>query len=195
MIELPNVSLIQIDTIDTVRAFFAMGECMEGIEFGSAKVLCPGEVTDYEAYNRFVVVDLCNEFSTDYVLLCQWDGYVVKADAWDPAFLEYDYVGAPWAYTDGRNVGNGGFSLRSKKFCELTAFLFDDDYPYAPEDDKLCRQWRNMLELNGIRFAPEDLAARFSWEKNPKYPYYTGQFGIHGKHTIDAYHQHLLQLQ
>ena len=36
-------------------------------------------------------------------------------------FFDYDYIGAPWPNNFVNRVGNGGFSLRSKKFLELTA--------------------------------------------------------------------------
>jgi hypothetical protein len=79
------------------------------------------------------------------VLVAQWDGFVWQHRMWDPAFLDYDYIGAPWPahLTRGeqhRNhrVGNGGFSLRSRK---LQQFLAEDPRVEVTdnEDVVICR--------------------------------------------------------
>ena len=44
--------------------------------------------------------------------------------AWRPEFLDYDYIGAVWPHVlDKYNVGNGGFSLRSKALLEACRAL------------------------------------------------------------------------
>jgi hypothetical protein len=57
---------------------------------------------------------------------------IVRPELWSNDFLEYDYIGAPWMYSDtsyitdeGEHVpvGNGGFCLRSKKFLEMPTKL------------------------------------------------------------------------
>lgn len=130
-----------------------------------------------EAYSQFVIKELCALIDTDYVLLVQWDGFVVNAAAWSEDFLDYDYIGAKWIFhTDGHNVGNGGFSLRSKRLLEA---LRDPRIEPGPvEDDAICRTWRPYLEAtHGIRFAPESVADRFSFEAS----YWTSPpFGFHG---------------
>jgi hypothetical protein len=90
----------------------------------------------------------------------QWDGYVVNAEAWDPAFLDCDYIGAKWYWHDpGTRVGNGGFSLRSRK---LLAALEDPRIALVDaEDTTIGRTFRPLLEReHGIRFATA-LADRF----------------------------------
>ena len=68
------------------------------------------------AYSRFVLKDLLHHVATDFVQIIQWDGYVTNAAAWSAEFLAYDYIGARWWFREtGRDVGNGGFSLRSRK--------------------------------------------------------------------------------
>jgi hypothetical protein len=43
----------------------------------------------------------------------------VNPAAWDPEFLDWDYIGAKWFWAEaGKRVGNGGFSLRSYKLLE-----------------------------------------------------------------------------
>jgi hypothetical protein len=115
-------------------------------------------------------------------LSIQWDGYVVNPDAWTNDFLQYDYIGAKWPWhKDGRNVGNGGFCLRSRKLmqslAELVSFGEIELPGKRPEDDYVCRQLRPKLESLGIRFAPEPVADRFSYEREE--PTQT-TFGFHG---------------
>jgi hypothetical protein len=100
--------------------------------------------------------------------------------AWNPQWLQYDYIGAPWWYIDGMNVGNGGFSLRSKKLH----FIVGNDRNITkrhPEDDVICRQYRKHLEGYGLTWAPEEVAREFSIEAYKQSDrQYKGQFGFHG---------------
>jgi hypothetical protein len=93
-------------------------------------------------------------------------------------FLQYDYIGAPWAKQE-RNVGNGGFSLRSTRLMKLAS----EDISlarYYPEDGIICREYRSHLESKGMRFAPDTIASKFSFEANHKYGLaWNGQFGFH----------------
>jgi len=69
-----------------------------------------------DEYSRFVLKSLLAHVTTPHVLLIQWDGYVVNPAAFEPAFLDCDYIGAKWFwFDDGMRVVNGGFSLRSRK--------------------------------------------------------------------------------
>ena len=134
-------------------------------------------IASREAYSRFVMKELAGHIDTDFALLVQWDGFVVNADAWSDEFLDYDYIGAKWIfYDDGHTVGNGGFSLRSKRLLEA---LGDPHVvPDEAEDVAICRTYRSYLEqAHGIRFAPEPIADRFSFEAS----YWTSPpFGFHG---------------
>jgi hypothetical protein len=117
--------------------------------------------------------------TSPFVLVVQWDGYVIDPVAWTTSFRRYDYIGAPYLDpVDGRSwvVGNGGFSLRSRKLLTAAAAL-----PVVPglnEDRIICQTFRGHLERDlGIRFAPERLADRFSFEQRlPAAP----TFGFHG---------------
>jgi len=100
----------------------------------------------------------------------------LNADSWNDEWLEYDYIGAVWH--DGA-VGNGGFSLRSKRLLEA---LRDERFtaPFFPEDEKICRDWKPLLEKDyGIKIAPPEIAADFSIEGGR----YTNQFGFHSFYT------------
>lgn len=60
-------------------------------------------------------------------------------------------------------VGNGGISLRSKKLCDLTK-KYVNKYPNKSEDCIICFYEREDLLNNGIKYAPVNLAAKFSVE-------------------------------
>lgn len=129
---------------------------------------------------------------TDFVLIQEWDAAVLNPSAWDPGWLSVDYIGACWfpyylpgwpPMVEGANVGNGGFSLRSRHFCDLVrkaATEWADDPSKMAHDCWMCRTMRPWLETNGICFASTEQALRFSCEDSV----YTGQFGFHGKETV-----------
>jgi len=134
-----------------------------------------------DEYSTFVLRGLARHIQTEHVLLIQWDGYVVNTAAWADEFLEYDYIGAPWGFhTDAYRVGNGGFSLRSRRLLE--ALQDPEIVDLDPEDEAICRRYRPLLEQRyGIRFAPEAVAARFSFETT--YPQGI-PFGFHALYNM-----------
>ena len=134
-------------------------------------------------YSHFVIKDIYKYVNKDFLMLFQNDGFIENVDAWNDEVLDYDYIGAPWWYKDENNVGNGGFSIRSKKLLEV---LSSDDKikEFVPEDHHICRTYGKYLRDNhGIKFAPEPLAAKFSVEHGT----YANQFGFHGTWQLEAY--------
>lgn len=131
-------------------------------------------------YSRFMLHNLVDHIVTPHALCVQWDGFVLNGRAWENAFLEYDYIGAVWPqFGDGRTVGNGGFSLRSRRLLEACRELPLE--ALQAEDVIIARTFRSRLERQGIRFAPEDVARRFSYERtspNGK------EFGFHGAFNL-----------
>ncbi|MDE2623742.1 MAG: hypothetical protein KGM83_11195 [Betaproteobacteria bacterium] len=127
-------------------------------------------------YSAFLFRELVSCVETSHVLIVQWDGYVINPGEWDPAFLQYDYIGAPWPHYRDFTVGNGGFSLRSRKLLEALAeeTLLDGEQ----EDRAICRRIRPKLESElGLRFASREVAAQFAFERTER----TGrEFGFHG---------------
>ena len=130
-----------------------------------------------EAYSRFVIKELGHYIDTDFVLLVQWDGFVVNADAWSDEFLDYDYIGAKWTFhTTGTRSATAASRLRSRRLLEA---LRDPHIEVQPlEDVAICRTFRPYLEAtHAIRFAPEAVADRFSFEAS----YFASlPFGFHG---------------
>ena len=138
---------------------------------------------------------------TDTNLIVQADGYAVNANAWTDNFFDYDYIGATWPWeTEERRVGNGGFSLRSKKLYRAlidlrsrysltdllpnpSTMLSQDKFVglSIPEDNLIAKVYRPTLETEyGIRFAPSQLADQFSIETNANSHWIGKSFGFHG---------------
>lgn len=140
------------------------------------RVIAIAKIQSSEAYSRFMLENLADHFTTSHCLVVQWDGHVIDARRWQNEFLDYDYIGASWPqFDDGHNVGNGGFSLRSRRLMEACQTPEFDSH--HPEDVAICRTNRDMLENNGMRFAPLTLANQFSAERSSD-PGLT--FGYHG---------------
>jgi len=99
------------------------------------------------------------------MLHIQWDSWVWDTDKWLSTYLDYDYIGSPWWYRDGKNVGNGGFSLRTTRLARYLA-THQTEFPCdtTVDDDLLCRKYRPRLEARGFVWAPENLAREFAFE-------------------------------
>ena len=194
MLELPSLTLCCVDTVNPALALRALRRCVEGIRFGRTLLLtaqaqdAPGievriiaPLLSREAYSVFVLKLLLEHIDTPHVLLIQWDGFVINPSAWRAEFLGCDYIGAKWFWhDDGHRVGNGGFSLRSRK---LLAALQDPRIELSgAEDETICRTFRPLLERDhGIVFATEALADDFAFEA--AYP--VGKpFGFHGLYNF-----------
>lgn len=127
--------------------------------------------------------ELAAHIRTSYALCVQWDGFVLDGRAWQRQFLDYDYIGAVWPqFDDEYKVGNGGFSLRSRRLLEATQTLPLDDS--EAEDVQIGRTHRRDLENKGVRFAPASIAEQFAYERTAP----TGrEFGFHGAFNLVRY--------
>lgn len=188
---LPSVTLVAATSINVAATVAALDRCLEVADFGDRILFTDSEpamssairrvtvpaMRSVAAYSDFMIRELIHHVRTDHVLIVQWDGFILNARAWDANFLDYDYIGAPWPqFTDGYDVGNGGFSLRSRRLLEACSDpLFDF---VGVEDVAIARNNRRRLEdRHGIRFADRATAARFSFERMvPRQP----TFGFHG---------------
>lgn len=120
-----------------------------------------------EDYSEVVQTQLADLVETSFVMIVQWDGYPTRPANWTDEFLDYDYIGAVWPqFSTDMAVGNGGFSLRSRKL--LQACTDPRFKPGHPEDVVICHANRPLLEQYGIKFAPPELARRFSYERERK---------------------------
>lgn len=177
--DLPTVTLLGVDS-NKERLDKAKGICTKWIKYGSVVTVHP-DIRSKEEYSRFIIKEAYKLVKTEHCLIFQHDGYVNNWRAWDNDWLQYDYIGAPWHYVDGMAVGNGGFSLRSRRLMEIVAT--DPKITILhPEDHHICRTYRPYLEKTyGIRFAPIEVAEKFSFEgyMQPT-KVLLNQFGVHG---------------
>jgi len=223
---LSNVTLVCVDCSRHAEALAAIRKSMTECDFASVKFLTDRKfhftdieiviipsIKSKEEYSEFIIKKLNYFFQTEYVLVCQHDGYVLDGNCWDDDFLKYDYIGAPWPSEESwislqhqdqqslmkevfpkNRVGNGGFCLRSRKFLEFSAQY--DSCNGLGEDSFLCtRKYYEAIEY-GIKFAPFELAAKFSYE-NPCIEYGTSwnqplqfdktkHFGWHGSNFTNT---------
>lgn len=193
---LPDVTLACVDTRTPQLALVALEQCMTQVTFARVILFTdaatarsvpahvhgvPVQIGSMAEYSQFMLRGIAEHIATPFVLVVQWDGYVLNADAWDSRFLNFDYIGAPFrSGPHGWLVGNGGFSLRSAR---LLASMQDPAMTISnPEDICICHENRGRLEReHGIRFAPTDIASRFAFERvAPLGP----TFGFHGLYNM-----------
>lgn len=199
MFHLPKVTIVAVSGINTKGAIKALEISMEGIDFHEAVLISHHKPTNLNTkitfkqckptdlvsqdpknsndYSKFMLYDLGEYINSDFALIVHNNAFVVRPDKWEDEFLKYDYIGAPWPKnvhftSEGKNVrvGNGGFSLRSKKLLnalnELKLPLTDNGTGYFHEDGVICVYYRNRLEKYGIKFAPVEVASKFAREKD-----------------------------
>lgn len=151
-------------------------------------------------YSEFIIYELYKYIKTTHALIVQWDGYIWNEKKWDNKFLDYDYIGAPfiprafdYKYSRDKDgafyvIGNGGFSLRSKKLLEsATNFkLVDNKYiTNFHEDGFYCVLHRKFLESKGYKWPEFKLAKNFAIETPLTFEDLKDlPFGFHGKKML-----------
>lgn len=183
---LDRITLVIIDCINLERAQIALNICQKDIEFGSVKLLTHFEdkkdnrihkiekIDSIKKYSNFCLKELNNYVETEFCLLIQYDGFILNPNIWTDEFLKYDYIGcvddkeidiALVNSEDDRLVGNGGFSLRSKKLLNILQSSKEIDIEKNPnfgEDRIISSLCRDFLKEQGIKFAQKDIANIFA---------------------------------
>lgn len=192
MIELPQVTLAAISSINLQQTKKALEYSCRGIHFGDVVLLSHkkpfmlsdkirweeiDEMKSIQTYNYFLLYELWKHIRTEFVLINHYDGFVINPQLWDDRYLDYDYIGSPWPVENCPEeridekgeicrVGNG-VSLRSRKLLE---FMCKYEIPFEPykgtysEDVLICVKNRYKLEECGIKIAPLELAIKFGRE-------------------------------
>ena len=223
-LSLDQVTLVSVTSVDLPATELAMMISTHDIHFGEVKLLTSEEFIpqdphiqvvkipklDFEGYSRFILNDLHGFIDTDYCLVIQADGFVLNAHKWQDQFLGYDYIGAPWpkvlALGGGdqmlylkNQVGNGGFSLRSKKLLLETSRINLEklDTPTKSEDLIICHFLFEEMIKSGMKFPSPALAAQFSIEsQDASYGHNPNtSFGFHGKKLRDHVFEMILSNQ
>jgi Protein of unknown function (DUF5672) len=191
MLKLDQVTLLCIETRSPDLAIFAIQKCIANIKFQKVVLVTDlkipynypkgieltqaPDIRTTSDYSKYLLSDLEHLIEGTHVLVMQWDSFVINPELWEPIFLEYDYIGAPWPHHPKTPVGNGGFSLRSLKLIQA---LKDPRVTKRhPEDQSICIDNKLLLEDKlGIKFAPVELAEKFSFERGV----WRNSFGFHG---------------
>ena len=164
---------------------------------GEIEVQVEKKLSSLADYNVFCLMELHDRIETEFCLIVQPDGFVVHPRLWSDFFLRHDYIGAPWNHLRSREliqlsghqynnipipiVGNGGFSLRSRRLLKEVA-SFKPDTSRLPEDCMISIRLRRQLEESGMRFAPLRIAQQFSLEWHiDQFSIVGNHFGFHGR--------------
>lgn len=143
-------------------------------------------LTNIDEYSYYILYHLHQHIQTDYVLLVQDHAFIIAPKSWREDFFDYDYIGAPWPYRDRayitpfgehQRVGNGGFSLRSKKLLEVPLhknipFRVAEQPDFykmfgsknTNEDGNITVHNKHLFEEAGCKIAPIEVARFFSYE-------------------------------
>ena len=149
--------------------------------FGDAVYIA--EDCTYQQAMHWELGRFADYFDTSHALICTHDGFISNPHLWQDSWLEYDMIGAPWPafWNVGHRVGNTGFTLQSQKFLQMAAKA-EALWKGEAGDVFLCRTMEQGFRDNGIKYAPVNVAAAFSWEhfieENTAGP--DRSFGFHG---------------
>lgn len=189
-LNLPSVTLICLTNNDFEGHKRAIDKSCEKINFGAVKLIWDEKCTSIDEWNRRIIQDLYKYVDTTHAMLIHADGYIEHPELWNPEWLEYDYIGAPWplptdnySYKDERGnlqrVGNS-VSLRSTKLMVLASGRpWKSYYGNTHEDGFICCHNRQWLEGKGIKFAPLEVAVHFSKEHDIEENYNLNTFAFH----------------
>jgi hypothetical protein len=208
MNKLQDVTLLTFTSVRIDEHISSMNKCVQDIKFGAVKFLSnekPNNLPEYAEFvkidpikdimdfNRFCFSELYKYVDTSHTLLFQDHAYILNSQMWDNSWLMWDWIGSPWGIVENAyianngeraRVGNGGFSLRSKRMLELPSKMnwqLREEQGFYNEDGNFCCYYRKEMLENGIQYAPLDVALKFSYE-NPVPEHgstYPTTFGFH----------------
>lgn len=178
-LSLPDVTLVMVETLEHRLAKLAVEDCLRHADFGEVLIFSdqfddlhiPGarhlRIENWPSkidWCRFLWHGLPGAVKTPQSLLIQWDSWIIDPSMWRDEFLRFDYIGAPWWHPT-LNVGNSGFSLRSKRLMDHLV-EHKTRYPVVTdgEDALLSRAYRPQLEREGFVWADCDSALDFAFE-------------------------------
>lgn len=220
MMQLKNVDLIGIDTNHPQLTIDTLLISSRNIDFGRIVLFTCADKSEFDPEQvkdiEFIKIDKFTEYldysifclrlgdylHNDFALINHWDSFIVNPELWTDDFLKYDYIGAPWSKIHADSwglvnpVGNGGFSLRSKKMLDFSKTF--EDTAGNNEDGFLTNFRIDEARKYGITYTPLDLAYRFSVHHlddvggiyDPaKY------FGFHGMHNFPIAMEYLKNKQ
>ena len=190
MLNLSNVTLLCVETRVLELAHWAIDRCLSNAQFAKVVLITNLErvqtkrsdieyvqsppIRTTKDYSELLLTGIGQYVESSHVLVIQWDSFVTHPQLWSDDFLQYDYIGPVWPHHPTTPVGNGGFSLRSKKL--LNTIQQPGFIKKHPEDYCICADNKVFLEQRDIHIAPVNIAEQFAVERTEWRP----AFGFHG---------------
>ena len=190
MLNLSNVTLLCVETREPELAHWAIDRCLRGTQFAKVvhitnldrvnvkrvniEYVQAPPIKTTKHYSDLLLTGLDQYVESSHVLVIQWESFVIHPQLWSDEFLRFDYIGPVWPHHPETPVGNGGFSLRSKKLLQVIqrpGFV-----KRHPEDYCICADNRDYLVQHGIEIASVNVAERFAVERTAWHE----AFGFHG---------------
>ena len=151
MLNLEDVTLVVVTSVKHEENVKALIKSCDGIKYGKVKYISdikphnlPNfveyvecEKLDYVGFSRYTFLELHKHIDTKFSLLVHHDGFVVNSSLWCDEFFNYDYIGAPWQYSETSyitdngvhvNVGNGGVEKIKEKIKAYGHQEFNNEY-------------------------------------------------------------------
>lgn len=205
-----DVTLIAYTSIEFDATIRSLMKSSEQLDFGAIKLVSHEKphnlpdkiqweygpfIRDIDDFNYYMFLEFGKHVDTSHALYVQHHSGVLHPEMWNDDWLSYDFIGAPWGIIEGAymandgtrsRVGNDGFSLKSKKLLDIpkeNSMYLREEQGWKNIDGNTCCYWKKeMLEL-GVKYAPVEVAAKFSFEN-----YVPENVGI-GK--VFGFHRHL----
>ena len=186
MLNLPDVTLVTVETQCHELARLAVADAVSKVNFGGVviytdhpeKIEVPGAecrtVPNWSnkiQFGEFYYQEAAQSAKTSHILMMEWDGGIRDVSSWRDDFLGYDLIGAPWvgqnAGHHGLSVGNGGFMLVSRKLADAV-YAKRAEFHIATDMDLSRERRRYFEQAIGAKWAPEQVGFQFSYEHGYK---------------------------
>lgn len=184
MLDLPSVTLLCVETQMHEMARITIADMMTKVNFAEVVIhsdkpeLIPIPGARYVKVPNWPEKIQCGRYcynespqsvNTPHMIFTEWDGGIRDVTQWTDEFLNYDYIGAPWPGRaagqwdpKGLSVGNGGFTLWSKKLMDCVR---KNSSWGVGTDVHISCEHRPALETQcGAKWAPEEVGYHFSFE-------------------------------
>ncbi len=193
-IQIPDVTLLAVSSIEIPETIASLQKSCEKINFGSVKLISHekphnlpetilfekcSKINNIMDFNYYAFYYLTNHIKTSHCLLVHADSWIIHPEMWDDEWLKWDYIGAPWPWKNDAyishdtgehvQVGNGGFSLRSKKILDIPSqykLPLLQEQGFYNEDGNLAVYHRSKMLSLGVKYAPLAVASKFSYENS-----------------------------
>jgi len=207
MNKVSDVTLLAISSNRVEGNVAALERCMNLMEFGAVKFLShknPDSLPDgiqfeecmelksIKDFDYYAFLELGKHVQTSHCLMVQDHAYILHPEIWKDTWLRWDFCGALWeerpefiSVSTGTmvRIGNGGFSLRSKRIMDLPKKLglpLIEDRGFSNDDGLVNSFYRKTFLENGIKYPEATDIPEFSYENDvPENIHITKFFGYH----------------